>query len=298
MTTQVTEIVKAGGFDLAASNPIVALEKAQTVVKWMAEKCQGPKYIATISGSRYPKVDWWTTVGMSLGLFPVEVETNLLPREDETTYLSVVEVRYGEKVVTRASAICSSNEEHWSDRDEHAIRSMAITRATGKAYRIGLSGLAVMAGLEPTPAEEMTHDAPSTIPDTTEHWCEVHQVNWFKRGRMRGYAHPIEGSGNWCNEPEVVPTPEPTPATAAPTSGSPTAPTLTQAQLRAAIEAEGMTWGAFETMVLRVPWDRFIKREGATPAVALHQWGAWKKAHPGGVPAVTVAPATGSAEEE
>ena len=73
--------------------------------------------------------------------------------------------------------------------------------------------------------------------------------------------------------------------------------TLTVAQLRAAIEAEGMPWGNFETIVLRTTWATFIKRPGATPAVALHQWGAWKKAHPGGVPAVAAGPATGGAEE-
>ena len=36
---------------------------------------------------------------------------------------------------------------------------MAITRATGKAYRIPLSFLAVMAGLAPTNAEEIPIDA-------------------------------------------------------------------------------------------------------------------------------------------
>jgi hypothetical protein len=35
---------------------------------------------------------------------------------------------------------------------------MSITRASGKAYRIPLSFLAVMAGLEVTPAEEMPRD--------------------------------------------------------------------------------------------------------------------------------------------
>jgi len=35
---------------------------------------------------------------------------------------------------------------------------MAITRATAKAYRIGLSFLATFAGLEPTPAEEITQN--------------------------------------------------------------------------------------------------------------------------------------------
>ena len=94
--------------------------------------------------------------------------------------------------------------------------------------------------------------------------------------------------------PAAPPTPTRPPK---PTPQQPGAPALTVAQLRAAIEAEGMPWGNFETIVLRTTWATFIKREGATPAVALHQWETWKKAHPGGVPAVAAAPATGRAKE-
>ncbi|MDP7475517.1 MAG: hypothetical protein QF859_06100, partial [Candidatus Marinimicrobia bacterium] len=46
-------------------------------------------------------------------------------------------------------------EDQWKDAPEYSIKSMAITRATGKAYRIPLSFLAVMAGLAPTNAEEI-----------------------------------------------------------------------------------------------------------------------------------------------
>jgi len=40
-----------------------------------------------------------------------------------------------------------------------------------------------------------------------EHWCKEHQMAWFKKGKMRGYAHPIldedgEKTDNWCNEPK------------------------------------------------------------------------------------------------
>ncbi len=41
----------------------------------------------------------------------------------------------------------------------------------------------------------------------TEHWCKEHQTVWFKKGKMKGYAHPVldengEETGKWCNEPE------------------------------------------------------------------------------------------------
>ena len=38
-----------------------------------------------------------------------------------------------------------------------------------------------------------------------ENWCSEHNVAFFKKGGMRGYAHPIqdengEDTGEWCNE--------------------------------------------------------------------------------------------------
>ena len=33
-----------------------------------------------------------------------------------------------------------------------------------------------------------------------EHWCEEHQTEFFKKGKMNSYAHPIEGSDKWCYE--------------------------------------------------------------------------------------------------
>lgn len=36
------------------------------------------------------------------------------------------------------------------------------------------------------------------------HYCLEHKVVFFKKGAMKGYAHPIEGTEptEWCNEPE------------------------------------------------------------------------------------------------
>jgi len=34
--------------------------------------------------------------------------------------------------------------------------------------------------------------------------CPVHHTEWFKKGRMRQFAHPIEGQeGQWCNQKDV-----------------------------------------------------------------------------------------------
>jgi len=39
------------------------------------------------------------------------------------------------------------------------------------------------------------------------HYCVKHETIFFKKGKMKGYAHPIfdengEPTGEWCNEPQ------------------------------------------------------------------------------------------------
>jgi len=68
--------------------------------------------------------------------------------------------------------------------------------------------------IEDLPAEEMTEGTVSetvkerkTV-DKSAHYCQTHNVNFFKKGKMRGYAHPIEGTNDWCNEEDAGASPE------------------------------------------------------------------------------------------
>jgi len=45
--------------------------------------------------------------------------------------------------------------------------------------------------------------APPEQAEQKGHWCAEHQVVFFKRGKMRQYAHPIGDTGQWCNEGEA-----------------------------------------------------------------------------------------------
>jgi len=43
---------------------------------------------------------------------------------------------------------------------------------------------------------------------TEGHYCSIHNTVFFKKGRMRGYAHPIKDekgndTGEWCNEEDL-----------------------------------------------------------------------------------------------
>lgn len=68
------------------------------------------------------------------------------------------------QIVGTAEAECRWDEWAWRDRDSHALRSMAQTRATAKALRLPLGFIVELAGFSATPAEEMPADGgdPST----------------------------------------------------------------------------------------------------------------------------------------
>ena len=140
---------------LFSHDPEQAYREAQRLVNVVASMCTGPGYLVNIRGKQYPKIEWWTSVSASLGLFPRVLYSKRLDREDEIAYEAKVEVHRNGQIIASGEAMCSNREERWRNADEYAIKSMSITRASGKAYRIPLSFLAVMAGLEVTPAEEM-----------------------------------------------------------------------------------------------------------------------------------------------
>ena len=175
----------------AVESPMAQFANAETVVGYMADKCKGPRFLSNIQGRSYPRVEWWTTVGFALGLSPLEVSNVRLDREGQIVYEAVVEVQRMNDgmIISRGSALCSSEESAWGNRDEYAIKSMAATRATGKAYRIGLSFLAVMAGVEPTPADEVPPQGFDAT-DKGHGVCEAHGVALSLSAKQREFGYP------------------------------------------------------------------------------------------------------------
>jgi len=168
--------------------PKKALVEMQELVQMMSSQCTGSEFIAEIKGKQYPKVEWWTTLGATIGLFPVVVYSRRLDRKDEVAYESRVEVRLGDRVVAAGEALCTSDEPNWKNSPEYSIKSMSITRATGKAYRIPLSFIAVMAGLAPTNAEEMMNlnisekSTASFIPATSKQKSYIYLICEYPYG--------------------------------------------------------------------------------------------------------------------
>ena len=122
------------------------------------------KLYATISGKKYPQVEAWSTIGRMDNVVARESAKPI--RQDDGSYEAEVElIRLSDgMVIGRASAICGMPDDRpWNTRAEYARRSMAVTRATSRAFRQQYSWIMALAGYEPTPSDEMpgVPDAPN-----------------------------------------------------------------------------------------------------------------------------------------
>lgn len=109
----------------------------------------------SLGGSKpHVKAEGWATMGSMLGVLPREKEVKELDNGDYFASVELVNVNNG-IVIGQGSSICGSDESNWRNKPRYARRSMAITRATGKAYRLGFSWIMGLAGYETCPSEEM-----------------------------------------------------------------------------------------------------------------------------------------------
>lgn len=137
-------------------DPQDVIQRASEIATALAKIVNERKLYKVISDRKYVHVEGWSTLGAMLGVLPLEKSVTQIEKGYEA-YVQLIRSKDGQ-VVGGASAICTRDERNWHNRDEYAVRSMAITRATGKAYRLGFSWIMQLAGYEVTPAEEIPSD--------------------------------------------------------------------------------------------------------------------------------------------
>ena len=149
---EVSNAVQLGSMVVANSSQVVG--QASVLAKELAHLIEDRKLFNNISGRRYVRVEGWSTLGAMLGVLPREVYVEEKENGDFEASVELVRANDGH-IIGRGSAIVGADEPTWKSRPRYARRSMAITRATGKAFRLGFSWIMTLAGYEPTPAEEM-----------------------------------------------------------------------------------------------------------------------------------------------
>lgn len=170
--------------------PSGVIDRAHLIASTLSPLVEQAKLYSMISGRKYVKVEGWNTMLSMLGIFSHVEYSRKLDREGELAYEARVVLKTLEgKEVGSGEAICSSKERNWSGRDEFAIRSMAQTRATGKAARNGFSWIMSLAGYEATPAEEM--DGIKPIQHEPVHAQAVPEV-YGSKTEPKQWPHPAD----------------------------------------------------------------------------------------------------------
>jgi len=158
MTDQIVDqIVKKNEIQLgtmAVATPSELIASATAIAKELSNIVNDRKLYTNISGKKYVRVEGWSTMGAMLGVLPREKS---IVEHDNGDFEATVElIRASDGcIIGQGSAIVGSDEQSWSTRPRYARRSMALTRATGKAFRLGFSWIMSLAGYEVTPAEEI-----------------------------------------------------------------------------------------------------------------------------------------------
>lgn len=133
-------------------DPIAIISKATAVANALVAVIEQKKLITVIQGKKYPQVEAWQTMGAMLSICSVCEWSRRVEGGWEARV--VIYNRYRE-IIGSAEAQCLKIESGKGRWEDYAIRSMAQTRATSKAYRSNLAYIMVLAGYEATPAEEM-----------------------------------------------------------------------------------------------------------------------------------------------
>lgn len=134
--------------------PAAMVKNAAEMADALAGVIQKQKLYSDIQGKKFVKLEGWATLGTMLGVFPREVYVKELEDHSYEACVELFSTRSGQ-VMGRASAVCGVDERRWGGAERYARRSMAVTRATSKAYRLGFAWIMALAGYEATPEEEM-----------------------------------------------------------------------------------------------------------------------------------------------
>ncbi len=140
-----------------AQEPKVVLARAEKVAKALKSFLDRKGSHVQFNGRRYPQAEDWQFVATFFGHTARVREVRELRNHDVLLgYVAFAEVvNPASHVVSSAEAACMFSEPNWSKKPDFQIRSMAQTRACAKALRNVFAWVMVLAGLAPTPAEEM-----------------------------------------------------------------------------------------------------------------------------------------------
>lgn len=173
MSNEVAVYDGGHGGDIAINRaPDVVLAEATRAAKALSTIIEQKKNVVRFGGKTYIQYEDWQTVGRFYGITAKPLPSEYVEYGDAKGFVTrAIAVRADGVELSAAEAMCMSDEPNWRGKPLNYLRSMSQTRACAKALRNVLAWVVVLAGYEPTPAEEMdgeTHEAPVPTPRAKE----------------------------------------------------------------------------------------------------------------------------------
>ena len=211
-----TALVLRNGAELPAliGDPEQQIADATRAAKALKKVVDQGNLSKRIGQSDHLQFEAWQTVGHFYGITAKIESTH---RDDDGAwYARAVTLRHGD-IIGAAESSCSPDEENWKDKPAFQLQSMAQTRTMGKALRSVLAFVVVLAGYNPTPAEEMTgvkQPAQKAPPDVSKVAACGHGERVWKAGKnkagkpYRGWFCPKGADGCtpvWVAESKAIP---------------------------------------------------------------------------------------------
>jgi hypothetical protein len=163
MEDKAIEIIASSAMQMTQS-PEQSLGEAERAAAALRDKMFSKIKPANINGKQYPLVEHWTTVASFYGITAKVTQTNYVEYGGTKGWEAYAEAIRADSglVISRAEAMCMDDEPRWKGRPIHQLRAMAQTRAVSRCLRNVFSRIMVLAGVEPTPADDRdgTWDAP------------------------------------------------------------------------------------------------------------------------------------------
>lgn len=152
--------------DLSISRaPDVVLAEAKNAAKALGDVLKNKKKPVMMNGEQYLEFEDWQTVGRFYGVTAKVVSTEYVEFNGVIGFQArAVALRPDGMEISAAEAMCLNDEPNWSKKPLFQLRSMAQTRACGKALRNVLAWVVVLAGYKGTPAEEIADMAHGKTP--------------------------------------------------------------------------------------------------------------------------------------
>lgn len=173
--------------------PEEQLEKAERICKLLKSYLDRKPRAVKFNGKRYPEADDWNFVANFFGhstrtrwVRPVTDKEKIVGFECAADLIRDSDGA----IVGAGEAACMKDEPNWARKPDFQLRSMAQTRAGAKACKGKFAWVMVMAGLAPTPAEEMTEDngQAASLPDLHE------RLEWIDNCRNYDELKKVFGS--------------------------------------------------------------------------------------------------------